>query len=178
MRRAARPGMTPVLRAPLLTAFALWFSACATARGPAPLPADHTLLPGTKISVALPPDFRLQANGEGLESADGRSAIFGNELAGSVYATMRSFSSDGFRKGGMDLHTQERLTIDDWPARLYRVTQPVVGAELIRFVLVFGDSGTSVVLNAVAPGPDEAAALRETLLSARWHRAGVLEAGP
>ncbi|MBW2313480.1 MAG: hypothetical protein JRH10_04740 [Deltaproteobacteria bacterium] len=157
-------------------ALLLTLSACATARPPRPIPETHTLVPGSRVSLAAPAGFILDAALPGFGSPDGQTAIFVNELPGSVYATMRSFSGEGFQKGGMLLRTQERVTVDGWPARLYRASQPVRDADLGRFVLVFGDSSRSVVLTAVTPEAtwaDHAAALRAALLSARWHREGT-----
>lgn len=154
-------------------------AACATARGPEPLPDGHTLLPGTRVSLQLPVGFHHDSDLAGFESLDERTAIFANVLPGSVYATMRSFSAEDFQKNGMLLDRHERVTVDEWPARLYHATQPTRDAVLARWVLVFGDSQRSVVLTAVTPeelrGALEAP-LRAALLSARWHRGGVLAA--
>jgi len=154
----------------------LALSACATTGPPRPIPADHTLVPGSRISLAVPAGLRHDAALPGFESADGRTAIFVSELPGSVYATMRSFSGEAFQKSGMRLETQERVTVDGWPARLYRASQPVRDDELVRLMLVFGDSSRSIVLTAVTPQPlepEHAEALRNALLSAVWHRDGL-----
>jgi len=154
----------------------LGLCACATSGAPRPVPTTHTLAPGTRVSLALPPGFRPNPGLPGFESPDRFTAIFVQELPGSVYSTMRSFSGESFQRSGMDLLDQDRVTVDGWPARLYRASQPVRDTELERLVLVFGDSSRSVVLTAVAPRehwPAQAAALRETLLSARWHKSGV-----
>jgi len=154
----------------------LALSACATTGPPRPIPTDHTLVPGSRISLAVPADLRHDAALPGFESTDGRTAIFVSELPGSVYATMRSFSGEAFQKSGMQLEAQERVTVDGWPARLYRASQPVRDDELARLVLVFGDSSQSIVLNAVAPeplAPERAEALRNALLSVVWHREGL-----
>lgn len=163
----------------LVIGAAALLSACATPRGPAPLPAGHALLPGTHISLELPEGFRYDAALAAFQSPDQRSAIFVNELPGSVYATMRSYSAEDFQKNGMLLDRQERVTVDGWPARLYHATQAVPETVLRRFVLVFGDSARSVVLTAVTPRAQASeleASLRTALLSARWHRHGVLAA--
>lgn len=152
---------------------ALALSACATARAPRPVPDGHVLLPGSRISLDVPEGFDLDPATGGFQSPDGRSAIFANEVPGSVYSTMRSFSAEEFQKNGMMLHGHERETVDGWPARLYRATQPVTGAELLRLLLVFGDSGTSVILTAITPDPEEVAELADALRSVRWHREGV-----
>lgn len=166
--------MAAALRTTGLLLCALSLSACATARGPRPVPTTHTLIPDSRISLAVPVGFQPNPDVGGLESADGRAAIFANEIPGSVYSTMRAYSAEGFEANGMLLHGHERVRVDDWPARLYRATQPVTGADLVRLVLVLGDSGTSVVLTAVSPDEADAVALRAALLSARWHRRGVL----
>ena len=161
-------------RAALAAGLALALSACATPRAPRPVPVTHTLVPGSSVSLRLPDGFRHDPELAGFASPDQRTAIFVNELPGSVYATMRSFSAEEFQKNGMMLHGHERVTVDGWPARLYRATQPVAGADLRRLVLVFGDSGTSVLLTAVTPEAQQEAQLAEVLLSAHWHRGGVL----
>jgi hypothetical protein len=154
-------------------------TACAAPRPPRPVPATHTLVPGSRISLALPPGFHHDPALPGYETADARTAIFVNEIPGSVYATLRSFSGEAFLRSGMRLHGHERVDVDGWPARLYRASQPVRDAELARLVLVFGDSSHSVVLTAVTPGErweDDAPVLRAALLSARWHKDGVAPA--
>ena len=165
--------LAKAFRLTVIAACTLALGACATARGPRPVPDTHTLLPETRISLALPPGFAPNPATGGAESPDGRAAIFANEVPGSVYGTMRSYTAESFEANGMLLHGHERVRVDDWPARLYRATQPVTGADLIRFVLVFGDSGTSVILTAITPEAADAEWLRAALLSARWHRRGV-----
>jgi hypothetical protein len=172
MRVAAARALLPALTA----CAALTLTACATSGPPRPVLATHTLVPGSRVSLAVPRGFRHDPDLPGFESADELTAIFVNELPGSVYATMRSFSGEGFLRNGMQLREQERVTVDGWPARLYRATQPVRDVAFARFVLVFGDSSRSVVLTAVTPETlfaEQADALRQALLSARWHRGGV-----
>jgi len=168
-------------RRALAAALALALLACATPRAPRPLPVAHTLFPGTRVSLALPEGFRHDPGLGAFESADGQSAIFVNELPGSVYSTLRSFSAEAFQRSGMRLHGQERVTVDGWPARLYRASQPARGTELARWVLVFGDSGSSVVLTAVTPEaarPSLEAPLLFALRSVQWHRQGLAAGAP
>jgi hypothetical protein len=160
-------------RRALAVGLALALAGCQTARAPRPLPATHTLFPGTRVALVLPEGFRHEPRLGAFESADGRSAIFASELPGSVYATLRSFSAEAFQRSGMRLLGHERVRVDGWPARLYRASQPARDAELARWVLVFGDSSTSVVLTAVTPEetrPALEAPLLATLRSAQWHR--------
>jgi len=179
MSRAGR--RAGAMRRGAAAALSLALAACATTPAPRPVPPGHTLVPGSRVSLAAPAGFAVDPALPGFESADRRTAIFVNELPGSVYATMRSFSGEDFQKGGMLLRSQERVTVDGWPARLYRAVQPVRDTDLARLVLVFGDASRSVVLTAVAPeplAPEQASALREALLSARWHRGAAPAPGP
>jgi hypothetical protein len=139
------------------------------------------LFPGTRVSLALPEGFRHDPALGAFESADRKSAIFASELPGSVYSTLRSFSAEAFQRSGMRLHGQERVTVDGWPARLYRASQPARGTELARWVLVFGDTGASVVLTAVTPEASRAASeapLLAALRSVQWHRRGLAAGAP
>ena len=93
-----------------------------------------------------------------------------------MYCDMALRRHEAYEVVSAALETQERVTVDGWPARLYRALQPVQDAELARWVLVFGDSSRSVVLTAVTPraqAPERSDALRSALLSMRWHRDGV-----
>jgi len=160
---------------------ALVLGGCAAARAPRPLPETHTLFPGTRVSLALPEGFRHDPGLGAFESADRQGAIFASELPGSVYSTLRSFSAEAFQRSGMRLHGHERVRVDGWPARLYRASQAARGAELARWVLVFGDSSTSVVLTAVAPEearPALEAPLLAALRSVQWHRQGAAAGAP
>lgn len=162
------------MRALVATALLLSLSACATTPSPRPVPETHTLVPGSRVALAIPAGFRHDAELPGFGSPDGSAAIFVNELPGSVYSTMRSFSGESFQENGMLLDDQENVRVDGWPARLYHASQPVRDTELARLVLVFGDASRSVVLTAVAPRsqwPERSEALRASLLSARWHKA-------
>jgi hypothetical protein len=167
--RARRAQIAARLAALALLALA----ACVSPRPPAPVPDGHDLFPGTRVSMAIPAGFHLDPDLRAFESDDELTAIFANEVVGSVYATMRDFSAEGFAKQGMRLHSQERVTVDGWPARLYYATQAARDVELARWVLVFGDSRTSVVLTAVTPAAWRdrwEAPLTDALLSALWHR--------
>jgi hypothetical protein len=147
--------------------------ACAAPRPPAPVPGTHERFPDTRVSLRLPEGFHHDPALPGFASPDERTALFVNELPGSVYGTLRSFSAEAFAREGMRLHGHERVTVDGWPARLYYATQPGRPVTLSRWVLVFGDSRTSVVLTAVTPEPEREtweALLTDALLSARWHR--------
>ena len=128
------------------------------------------------LALALPEGFRHEPGLGAFESADRQSAIFASELPGSVWKTLRSFSAEGFQRSGMHLLGHERVRVDGWPARLYRARQSARGAELARWVLVFGDSSTSEVLTAVAPEearPALEAPLLAALRSVEWHREGT-----
>jgi len=165
-----RPAATLALLAGLL-------AACAGSRGPTPVPDRFALFPGARVSLALPPGFHPDPALPGFASEDERTALFASEVPGSVYATLRSFSGEAFQKNGMLLLDQERVTVDGWPGRIFRASQPTTrGVELARWVVVFGDDSVSVVLTAVTPRetwPGLAGPLRAALLSARWHRDGV-----
>jgi hypothetical protein len=164
------------MRALAPVALLLALSACATPRPPRPIAPDHTLVPGTRVALVVPDGMKYDPALPGFETADGRTALFVSELPGSVYTTMRNFSGEAFQKSGMELEAQENVTVDGWPARLYRARQPLRDDELTRLVLVFGDSSRSIIVTAVTPrslADEHAETLRATLLSTRWHREGV-----
>lgn len=157
----------------------LVLAACATPGPPRPILPDHTLFPGSHVSLVVPEGMQYDSALPGFETTDGRTALFLSELPGSVYSTMRDFSGEAFQKSGMELEAQENVSVDGWPARLYRASQPVRDEELARLVLVFGDSGRTLLVTAVTPepmDPERAESLRGALLSTRWHREGVAPA--
>ncbi|WP_166963866.1 hypothetical protein [Yeosuana marina] len=108
---------------------------------------DKTLIPGTRVYLDKPENFKLAANFIGLKS--GESVIQFFDLFGGNYnSNAKSFTKENFEKKGVTVFDFKKLKIDGFPAKL-AFLQGNPNQKSLQ--LVFGDNEFSVMVMAFIP---------------------------
>jgi hypothetical protein len=157
----------------LSLALLLVVGACAS---PAPAP-DHQGIPGTRVSLVVPDGFAVADRFSGLVGEDAVSLVRVTEIPGPVEEIRAEMTGDGLAARGMELLRSEAVTVDGREGLLVHVRQTVAGADLRRWIVVFGAADTSVMIAASTRRAFEdrlGETLRRTLISAKWNPAEIL----
>jgi hypothetical protein len=159
-------------------ALALLFAvgACAS---PAPAP-DHQGIPGTRVSLIVPDGFAVADRFLGLVGEDAVSVVIITEIPGPVEKVRAGMTGEALAARGMELLRFEEVTVDGRDGLLVHARQAAAaaGADLRRWIVVFGAADGSVMIAASTPRAFEdrlGATLRRTLISAKWNPAEILD---
>lgn len=124
-----------------------------------------------RVSLTPPAGFEPAADGATYTTADGKSIIRIEEIAEPVAKVEPVYSVPALESEGATMLTFEKVTLGEQPGTLISVLQRIDGVTSERWVLVFGTTAESVVLNAAYPRK-QAGELREAvkaaLLGVRW----------
>jgi hypothetical protein len=158
-------------------ALALLFAvgACAS---PVPAP-DHQGIPGTRVSLIVPDGFAVADRFLGLVGEDAVSVVIITEIPGPVEKVRAGMTGEALAARGMELLRFEEVTVDGRDGLLVHARQAAAaGADLRRWIVVFGAADGSVMIAASTPRASEdrlGATLRRTLISAKWNPDEILD---
>lgn len=154
---------------PILVAFAAALHGGA-ARA-AETPSAPTPIPGTRVSLPVPPGFTAATGFPGLMSPDAGASIVVAELPGPFEALREGFSKERLASRGIALGASQEVQVSGYPGVLLHATQNVQGNAYRKWLLVFGDDSSTVSITANVPqilekdlGKEVVSALRAT----RW----------
>lgn len=119
----------------------------------------------TEVSLNPPEGFQAAAEGWGYDSADGTAVIRLQHIPEPLAKAGQAFGVPALEAEGATLQSFEQVELDGRQATLICVLQRLAGVTSERWVLVFGDTRETVVVNAVYPRK-QAAALREPVRAA------------
>jgi len=133
--------------------------------------AQAIRVPGTSVALAPPEGFSLAQRYPGFERADARASIMVTEVPVAAVDMMRSMTTPALASKGLILLSTRDAVIKDNPARLLHVRQKAAGDEVVKWMLIAGDSETSIMIVAtfvegVSPGIGDA--IWQSLLTASW----------
>jgi hypothetical protein len=166
--------LSPDLRAhtrSIVALAAFIFLAGAACTSPPP-PIDREPVPGTRVSLSLPPGFRTAERFTGIVDPSGSTSVIVTENDDPVETTFDKMNEREFANRGMRWVDSEKLDIDDRKALLIHAVEPVVGGpDRRRSIAVFGDGKHTVILAAATTRPaleEEVGVLRDVLVTAAW----------
>jgi hypothetical protein len=120
----------------------------------------------------VPEGFRVAEQFPGLLGEDALSSVMVNEIPGPVEKVRAGMTERALAARGSQLLRSEPVTVAGREGLLVHVLEEVApGAELRRWILVFGRADASVVISASTPrvfADRLGETLRDTLLSAEW----------
>ena len=140
--------------------------------------AELMAIPGTKVSLDPPPDFALATQFPGVQNASLGSSIMVSEVPVSVLETSAGFTAEALLARGMTLQKSEEATLAGRSGRLLSVTQIANGAPFEKWMAVFGDSSSTVLVVATYPqslASQLRAPMRTAVLSATWNSDAELD---
>ena len=161
--------LTPSKR--LIRALALAVIVTAPAQ---PALAQAIRVPGTSVALAPPEGFSVAQRYPGFERADARATIMVTEVPVAAADMMRSITPPALASKGLILLSTRDAVIRDNPARLLHVRQKAGADEVVKWMLIAGDTKTTIMIvvtfiEGVSPGIGDA--IWQSLLTASWRSA-------
>jgi hypothetical protein len=109
-------------------------------------------IPGTKCSMIPPKDFTAATNFSGFQHTASGASIMVTELPAPVQTLVDGFTADALATRGMVLLSKQTITLGNTqPATIMHVKQPANGMIYFKWMLVFGDSSHTVLVNGIYP---------------------------
>lgn len=128
---------------------------------------------GIQITME-PPSFLAPAEQfSGYVDPEYGTAIMVTEIPGPISEAVKGFDAEGLAKQGVSVLSDGMVQLGDETARLMKLKQNAYGAEFFKWLLVFGDDKTSIIIAASfqsAMGEELSEKLKKTILTARWDR--------
>jgi len=138
--------------------------------------AQPVRVPGTKVRLAPPDGFSVAQQYPGFERAEDRASIMVTELPVSAPAMARSMTRPALATKGMTLISASDPVIAGTPARLLHVRQQGPRGEVLKWILVAGDTKTTfMIVGTFADGGSQeiGESIRQSLLTASWNGAAA-----
>lgn len=134
-----------------------------------PLAQAPVRVTGTSVHLVPPEGFVPAERYPGFERQDLRASIMVTELPGPAAVMQRGMTPQALASRGMRLLGSSRHRIDGREALLLHVSQDAGGYEAVKWILIAGDDGSTVMVVATLPGEFESrlgGAARRSVLSA------------
>jgi hypothetical protein len=141
--------------------------------GPIIPPDTHYVdIPGTRISLFPPRNFILATKFSGLKQTQLGATILVAEMDKPLQAIQKGFTKEGFASQGMELIKSSTVYIDDEKALLYKATKRSGELLFSKWILIFGDDTSSVMISGTFPDgfdSEVSSQIENCILSARFH---------
>jgi hypothetical protein len=133
--------------------------------------AQPVRVPGTGVTLSPPQGFAAARRYPGFEDPHAQATIMVTELPVDAAEMIRSMTKPALATKGITVVSAHDLVVNDRPARLLEVRQTAAGVEVGKWMLIAGDTRTTVMvvgafIEAAAPGIGDA--IRESLLTTSW----------
>lgn len=138
--------------------------------------ADPVRVPGTKVSLQPPPGFSPADKFPGFQRPELQASIMVTELPAPAAEMMKAMTKEGLASRGMTLLSSQTEKVDGRDALLLHVAQTGAGTEYLKWMLVTGDSETSLLIVGIFPKSTEAelgAAIRSSVLTTSFKADGA-----
>jgi hypothetical protein len=136
-----------------------------------PVGAQPIRVAGTSVALAPPAGFVPSSRFPGFERADLQSSVMVTEIPGPFADVSRGMTADGLATRGMTLISSTRELVDGRQALLLKVSQAASGMTVHKWMIVSGDTRTTVMIVGTFPKdyePQIGDAMKDSLLTARW----------
>lgn len=136
-----------------------------------PNEGNYEEIPGTSISLLIPDGFVLADLFPGIIREEELTSIVVTEMPSSVTEVKSALTSEQMATRGMTLIQSDEVQVDGTDATFLHVSQVLEGTTFRKWMVVFGDETSTLMLVATTPQALEAKhgdALQNSLLTARW----------
>ncbi|RZK37936.1 MAG: hypothetical protein EOO61_08420 [Hymenobacter sp.] len=125
-------------------------------------------IPGTKVFITPPAQFRLAAGFTGLEKSATIGITIVDTPGGNFYTNAARVNKQTFEAKGIKVFSYKELTINGFPAKLlYMQANPTVKT----YLLTFGDTSFSVLATGLFTSEEEEGEqIKQALLSITYHK--------
>lgn len=115
------------------------------------LTKDQQTIKGTKVSLLPAKGFTSAVNFNGLQHNESGSSIMVLDMPAPYAEISKAITSEALQAQGITVKTIEQLTINSFPAVLATGTQTAQGTGFIKYMLVFGSSTETIMINGAVP---------------------------
>jgi hypothetical protein len=132
--------------------------------------AQQRRVAGSRVSLDPPSGFSPARQFAGFENVEAQSSIMVTELPGPASVMQRGMTKAALASRGMTLIESSTVSVDGQAGRLLHVRQPSPSGEVLKWMLIAGDTARTVMIVGTYPPSAEAAvgeAIRVSLLGAR-----------
>lgn len=119
---------------------------------PARISSNHIEIPGTRLSIIPPADFKLSKRLVGFVDPNGKNYLRCRIFSTGFNETKNLLAEDTLKKQGRIPEELKEVTIDGYQAIFARSK---IGSDMKIINLLLGDSTFSVLVDAIAPSSDE-----------------------
>lgn len=138
----------------------------------------YTDIPGTRISLRVPPGFSVAEDFPGIVHQEYGIAVVTVEIPLPLVTLLAEMTEQEFANEGMTLLRSEKVAVSGRDATLFQASQNEPDGAVHKWLVVFGDEKRTILLDASAPEllqPLVGNILKDCLLTARWDPAKVLD---
>jgi len=132
--------------------------------------AAPVLVPGTRVSLSPPPGFLPSQRFPGFQHEGKRASIMVTELPGPAARMQKGMTRELLAAGGMTLIRSQTVKVGGGDALLIHASQSAAGTEYLKWMLVAGDAGQTVMVVGTFPrtAAELSLPLKRAVLSASW----------
>lgn len=140
---------------------------------------NYIAIPGTRISLFAPKCFVQAIKFAGLKEVKSGATIMVAEMDKPLKVIEKGFSNEGFASQGMELINSSVVYIEDEKALLYQASKKSGDILFSKWILIFGDDTSSVMISATFPDDfdsEVSTQIENCLLSARFNSSTKISA--
>ncbi len=112
----------------------------------------HISIPGTRLYIVPPPEFKIATNFLGLQGADNSLLNVYDLVGGNFYTNTATFSKAAFERQGARVFDYQEIIVNGYPAKFVSMQGD---AATKAYALVFGDTTFSTMIFAMYPVAQE-----------------------
>lgn len=111
----------------------------------------HKQIPGTKFFLIPPTGFISATNFQGYQQMNSGASILVMEIPGPFSESTKGFNEQGLKTQGVVLKKKEEIKINGHQGLFLTTEQFAYGKNYSKYVLVFGDSKATYMVNGTFP---------------------------
>lgn len=138
-----------------------------------PINAELIRVPGTNVALTPPADFTKSELFPGFEHAGSGSTIMVMEMPGPLSEVTAGMNKKDLAKVGITFIQKEEIKFNEHQAKLFDVRQNSEGITYAKWMLVFGDLSSSVMLLGTSPESTDVEIrnkIKESLFTTIWNK--------
>lgn len=114
--------------------------------------SKHFNIPGTRLYIVPPPNFKVATNFIGLQKSDKAMFNIYDLVGGNFYTNAATFSKEAFEKQGARVFDFKDIKVNGYPAKFISLQGDLTTKA---YALVFGDTTFSTMIMAIYPVTDD-----------------------
>lgn len=115
------------------------------------LSSEHVNVEGSKISIVPPSGFIVANNFDGFQQLGTNSSIMVTEIPGPYSKVADGLTKENLKAQGVILESTDNVVVNGKTGKFLRGRQIAYGSMFNKYVLVFGDENSTIMLNGMHP---------------------------